>query len=434
MRRAVEGGRTLLVDGPASIGLLEGAVRILGAPVREGERLVVREGKRLPLEVGARAEFDLTLGEGASVEEVEGSTTPPSWEAASGKIVSLGGPVAVAVLGGTDSGKSSFCVYLGNRALERGRRVAVIDADLGQSDIGPPSTIGYSRLTRPTRDLFDLGAERAVFVGVTSPSWAVGRVLEGLTRLRGAVTEGEADILIVNTDGWIGGEDAVAYKVRLVERIAPGVVVGIQREGELEPVLAALKGARALRVDPPPTILGRSRERRKTLRELSYRKHLKGAKAQSFSLARVRVEGGPLGTGRPPTAEQKEKIRDLLGADPVHCEVTPSVVLFVLEKDRRLDEAQLVALEGALGRRVMTVSRGEEEGLIVGLEDREGALLGIGVLCGFDYRSGAVRVHTPVREEVSLIRIGQMRLDRDGREIGMGNLFLTDPLPPVNGA
>ena len=288
---SVSKGKTLLVDGPASLGLLKGNVRVLGAALKVGEKIVIREGKRMPFEVRRRATFDLTLGETASVEEVEGGTVPTSWENASKDIVSDSRPVTVMVMGGVDSGKTSFCVYLANKALEKTWKVAVIDADLGQSDLGPPSTIGFGHVTESIKDLFEMGAENAYFVGLTSPSRAVSHVLKGITTLKSMISGSDVDLLIVNTDGWIEGEDAADYKVQLVERIAPDVVVGMQKGIELKSILTSLKETRAFAVESPPAILKRSREKRKILRELGYRKYLKEAKVRVFSLGWVDVQG-----------------------------------------------------------------------------------------------------------------------------------------------
>jgi len=427
MRRTVEKGRTLLVDGPASLSLLEGSVMVLGAPLKKGERLIVREGKRAPLEVTRKAAFDLALGEDASAEEVDGSTIPPSWEIVSREIASHKEPVTVVVMGGIDSGKSSFCVYLANNALEGRRRVAVIDEDLGQSDIGPPSTIGFSRVTTPIKDLFEMKAENAIFVGLTSPSWAVSRVLEGLARLKDAVSGADVDILIVNTDGWIDGEDAATYKAQLVERLAPYLVVGIQQERELEPILTLLEEAKIFTVNSPPAIRGRSREKRKILRELGYKKYLKDARVLAFSLKRVMVEGAPLGSGVPPTEEQMDRIKVVLGESPVYCEDALGAVLIVLRENRRIGEDQLLRIEESLGKRVKVVREGEEKGLLVALKDAQGNFLGIGVLLEIDYGKGAMKVYTPVSRGVSTVCIGQMKLDRNGREVGLSPVFADHP-------
>ena len=131
MKRTVERGKTLLVDGPASATLVSGRAEVFGFTFAEQRKIVIREGKRLPFHVLQIAQFELSLGTGASASEVEGDTIPPSWVAASDAVHGLGSkPAVVLVFGGADSGKSSFCTYLTNRLVSEGRRVAVLDEDL----------------------------------------------------------------------------------------------------------------------------------------------------------------------------------------------------------------------------------------------------------------------------------------------------------------
>jgi len=360
MKRNVKKGKTLLVDGPASVTLLSGEVEILGGSLAVGENVVIRDGKRLLFKVNGKAVFELKLGENASVEEVEGTTIPSSWENASKEAMSHGKPVTVMVMGGVDSGKTSFCVYLANRALKEKLKVAVIDGDLGQSDIGPPSTVGFSHVTEPIKDLFEMEVESACFIGVTTPSLAVSKVIEELATLKDRVLGTGVDFLIVNTDGWVEGEDAVKYKVQLAEKAAADIVVGIQRADELTPILTLLKETmRIIVVDSPVAIRKRSREKRRILRELGYKKYLKNAKVQLFHLNQVKI------------------------------------------KDALLESWESLA----------------EEDLLVALQDARLNFLGIGILYGIDFERGLVKVYTPVSENVSTILVGKVRLNKDGGEL-----------------
>ena len=424
MKRIIENGKTLLVDGPASVSLLSGKVGILGAALKVGEKIVIREGKRIPFGVSKKATFDLMLGEGASFEEIDGDTVPPSWEKASKEILSLRKPVTVMVIGGVDSGKTSFCTYLANEALKKNWKIGIIDADLGQSDVGPPSTIGFNRITAPVRDLFEIRAENAYFVGLTSPSGAVDKVIEGLTELKSRVLTADVDFLIINTDGWVEGEDAAKYKIRLMKSVSPSVVVGIRQGDELTPILTAFKETKILVIDSPHVVHRRNREKRKILRELSYKKYLKQAKVQSFALSWIKVEGAPIGTGKPLTREQMKEIRSLLGTTPIYSEETPATVFIVLRKKYSVDEDQIERIKEIFGKKVKVIKEGEEEGLLTGLHDGQGKFLGIGILCGVDYKRRVMKIYTPISENVSTIRFGQIKLDENGREIGLSTVYV----------
>ncbi len=163
------------------------------------------------------------------------------------------------------------------------------------------------------------------------------------------------------------------YKVQLAERVAPDVVVGMQRTNELAPLLTLLKEKRrVIAIESPQVIRKRNREKRKTLRELGYKKYLREAKVRLFPLNQIRVE------------EVLSEIGDRLATEQME---------------------------------------GIEEGLLVALQDAEGGFLGIGVFCGVDPRRGMMRIYTSVGENVSTVCVGQVKLDREGREIGLSPVF-----------
>lgn len=387
----------------------------MGSPLTAGEKTVIRKGKRMPFKVKRRSNFDLTLGENALFEKIDGNTIPPSWIDAVGEIVSYRKPVTVMVMGGVDTGKTSFSTYLVNEALKGKWKVAVVDADLGQSDIGPPSTLGASRVIAPIKDLFDLDAESMYFVGLTSPSGAANKVLEGLATLQARVLETNVNFIAINTDGWIKGEEAEKYKIQLTEIAAPDVIVGIQEKDELEPILTKLKEDKVLRIETSSAILKRDQNKRKFLRELAYKKCLKGAKFLTIPMSWVKVKGISLGIdGYPMTNERIMKIENLLSVRTIYCEETPNDILVVLKKNHIVDEEQIKKVEFSFKKRVRINK--EEKGLLVALRDAKENLLGIGVLCGVDYRRRTIKVYTPVDKTTSTISISQIRLDEKGKE------------------
>src|SRR5438270_11683288 len=95
------------------------------------------------------------------------------------------GGTAVA-LGGLDSGKTSFCRMCAAVAVRLGSTVAYVDSDVGQSTVGPPTTIGL-KLSSRADDLEPVrlaGPDASYFAAPTPPSWhtlpivigALGRV------------------------------------------------------------------------------------------------------------------------------------------------------------------------------------------------------------------------------------------------------------------
>jgi polynucleotide 5'-hydroxyl-kinase GRC3/NOL9 len=423
MNRTVEANKTLLVDGPASVQILSGSVEVFGAPLEIGEKIIIREGKRLPFEVKEKALFNMTLGESASFEEVEGSTIPFSWRETCEELL-FRTPATVMVMGEVDSGKSSFCTFLVNTALKRQLKVALIDADLGQSDVGPPSTVGWCYVKNFIKDPFDIKAEDAHFVGLTSPSRVVNAVVESLTNFKEKALKGNVEFIVINTDGWVEGEEAVKYKVELTEKVKPNIVVGIQQKDELTPLLKALKDVKVYTVESPVAIRKRDREKRKILRELNYKKYLKGAKVQTLPLSWVKLEGAFLGVGVSPSIERIKQINEFLQLSPLYCEETQNRLLIVLKRGQWLNFDSLKRLEEKIGKEVKIIVEGEERGLLVALQNSTGKFLGIGILLEIDFKRKTMKVYTPVTRDIATVSIGQIKLDRNFKEIGVSSIFL----------
>lgn len=90
-----------------------------------------------------------------------------AWSEAARRII-VAGRRRVLVLGPSDAGKSWFRRHLCDYLLAAGRRVAVVDADIGQKIVGLPAAVTLCH-ARSGEDLFAARPERFAFVGATSP-------------------------------------------------------------------------------------------------------------------------------------------------------------------------------------------------------------------------------------------------------------------------
>lgn len=424
MKQMIEADKTLLVDGPASVTLLTGDVEILGGKLRIGSKMIIRKSKRVPFYALTKAEFDVLTGEKSSANEFQGSSVPESWQAAVKTILAIESkPAIVMIVGAIDVGKTSFCAYLANTALRKKLRVTFVDADLGQSDLGPPSTISSCRITKPIRDPFDIEAEDIRFIGVTSPSGALSEVISGITKMTENALKLGVDLLIVNTDGWVEGEDAVRYKLTLAKRIKPSMLIGIQEQSELTFLLGTLPEIQSVAVESSPAVRKRDHEERKLLRELGYKKYLKGAAVQSFPLNWVKVSGVPFGSGTPPSRSRMDRIIEQIGTTPLYCEETPNTVFIALSKEQWADEEIAKTLEGTLNRKLKIVWEGDEKGLLVAVNGRDDRFLGIGVIQEMDYERLVLKVYTNVRKGITSINVGQIKLDKSGKELEQNSTF-----------
>ncbi len=418
MIRDIINDKTLLVDGPASVRLASGQAEILNAPLVVGEVTIIRDSKRIPFYVKDEACFDINCLKTAVLEEARGNSIPSSWLRAAERVLASKKPEIIMIVGAADSGKTSLCTYLANSAVKNKRRVAVIDADLGQSDIGPPATVGLAYLKKPIKDLFNIKASEVCFVGSTNPSGASARVLNCIVFFKNTAFQHNADFLVINTDGWIEGKEAVDYKWNLATAVTPNVVMGLGSEKELEPMLSNLTEPLFLKVETPSAVKKRDKEQRKALRELSYKKYLKNSKVRILYLKQIKIDGKSTSPNLYPTDRAPRKIAEILKFQPIMYRESSNIIWIVLERSQKLDLGRLREIEAVFNKKVKIVQQGDEEGAIVGMQNAENKFLGLGVIDEIDYSQKVLKIRTPVSQEVATIQIGNVQLDSAYREIG----------------
>lgn len=410
MLRVMKAKTSLLLEGPASVTLRKGSAEIVGYRLTIDERAVIRKGLLLPLYFHKRSEIELILGEGADVFEVRGDAIPRSWRRAAEKIVAKK-PCVITIIGDVDSGKTTFCTFIVNKLIEKVSPIAIVDGDIGQADIGSPATIGLGVVSSPIIDLFSAKPQKMYFIGAISPSGVVDEVITGLKTM---IKESPANITIVNTDGWVQGDEAERYKISTIKALKPDIVVGIQYGKELDRILseAEKEGILSLRIEVPRTIKRRGRGERKEHRELGYKKFLKDSKVRSMTLSRIRLVGDLFGIGRILTHGEMDRYERMIGSHIIYGEEGPGAVLLVTQT--KVLTSKVEELRSRLRKEVLALEKWSD-GFLIGLGNREVA--GIGILTEIDRGRNILKVYTPFDKAINLIRLSRIRLGLDGREI-----------------
>lgn len=144
------------------------------------------------------------------------------------------------IMGGPDTGKTTLARMVLRRAVDMGLTAAYVDADVGQSTVGPPTCVGL-KWVRSLEDLSNLHeADDLRFVGATDPSRLVLQMVIATSTLV-ELARPDADIVLVDTTGTVSGVTGQTLKYHKIELTRPDRTVCIQRGSELEPIIGMLR-------------------------------------------------------------------------------------------------------------------------------------------------------------------------------------------------
>ena len=319
------------------------------------------------------------------------------------------------VLGESDSGKTTLVATLANALLAEGASVAIVDADLGQSEIGPPTTVGLGLPRAPLDRLSDAEVAGLCYVGATSPRDHLAETVLATRRLTDRARGLGVDRVLVDTSGLVHGEVGRTLKQAKIDLVGPDLVLCLQRDGECEPILRPYAGDRppaVLRLSAAPAARRRSAEERRRHRERSLAAYFAGARPATLDLGHVVLRAPALYAGPPLSLRETEAMASQLD----------DAVLWAERRGRELAVVTPGPLEDAQLRRLATAypdialvhhALDDFQDVIVGLDDERRETLGLGIARGIDFVKRTLIVDTPVDERaVAAVRLGRLKLGR----------------------
>jgi len=277
----------------------------------------------------------------------------------------LEGEKGIAILlGATDTGKSTLAKFLIFHLCKRGLKVGLVDADIGQSFLGPPATIGLSVFkSHPDWEVI-LSPPEIFFVGSTTPEGHFTIHLKGVKRMVDKASSYEPDVILVDTTGFVLGEPGRELKKRKIDLVSPRFILALQKQDEIEPILEPYKENLLYKIYRLPLseqTRPRSMEERRTNRTNKFRDYFKYSLIQELAIEGVQIEG---------------EVLDPSGAP--------------------------LPLDWAL----------KMNSLLIGLKDENDDTLALGLIRNYSQEKKVLRVFTPLQEiqRVKTIQLSSLRL------------------------
>jgi polynucleotide 5'-hydroxyl-kinase GRC3/NOL9 len=178
----------------------------------------------------------------------------------------------VLILGHVDTGKSTFCAFLSQQILAAHFVAAIVDADIGQKDIGPPSTITMSYPTG-NPSLADLQPAALYFVGAISPAKRLLPMVVGSKQL---VDAAQSDFILINTTGFIHGAGRILKHYK-IEALQPDIIVALERNSELRSITHAYRNYRIKRLRPSLQAVSKTPQDRLAARQRAFATYFSSA-------------------------------------------------------------------------------------------------------------------------------------------------------------
>jgi len=200
----------------------------------------------------------------------------------------------VILLGATDTGKSSLIKYLILNLCQQGLKVALVDADIGQSSLGPPTTIGLAVFKSDPDWEVVLSPPEIFFVGFTTPEGHFPLYLKGVKRMVDKAISYGTELVLVDTTGFVSGEAGKELKRRKIDLLSPRFILALQKSNEIEPILELYEGNPLYKIYRLPLseqVKPRSMEERRMDKANKFRDYFKDSVIQELAIEEIKMEG-----------------------------------------------------------------------------------------------------------------------------------------------
>ena len=261
-------------------------------------------------------------------------------------------------LGQTDTGKTTFAKKLINRYVDRNKKVAFLDSDVGQSTVGPPSTIGL-KFIQSKKDISNDNYLYLYFVGSTSSRGHLLPMVIGTYKLSRILLK-EVDSTIIDTTGLVLGDYGQMLKFYKISLVLPRYLVLFEKEDEMEPYREMFKNNKRIKtflLKVQGSIKKKSYAQREEYRKEKFSWYFKKGEERILDLKRL--------SSFPPMFEFKHKVQKFN---------------------------------------------------ILGLEDENNNLLGIGIFLDFEVNN-KIKIFTPISDikKITFLKLSFIKITKTGQ-------------------
>ncbi len=356
----------------------------------------------------------------------------------------------VLVLGPSDAGKSTFCRYLIDYACAASLKVALVDADVGQSQIGPPTTIGMKlfdpgpdgaaphlpfgghengtatnqknsdtkteqiedRKKNRSSELYHK-ADALYFVGAVSPQRNLLPILTGTRLMVDAGLNAGADFTVIDTTGYVHDGAAITLKQQKIDLIRPHHLVCIGRSRDLERIVACYSDLNHPTIHyllPHKLVRTKSSEARKRNRKAKFEAYFSESELQTISYEQIRGARTSFFNGRIANQKEIEILTRLTEEEIIYAEWGQRTLSLIAR--RNLPQSATKNLKNYLSLSFTAVETPAYfKQRLVGMVNEEGETLAIGIIEKMDFQNQNlnIRCEPGIAAKIKVLQFGDYK-------------------------
>lgn len=310
----------------------------------------------------------------------------------------------ILILGEKDTGKTTLTLTLANQLFRAGLRVGIVDADIGQSDIGPPTTVGFGEVTAELACLNDAALRGMYFVGDTRPTGHLLQLVIGTRRMTDKALASGMDKILIDTTGLVSGQLGRVLKTQKIAALAPDLILCLQRGDECEHILqayAAFKTPTILRLAPHVDCRAKTQAFRQNYRAAMFQQHFAAAQEIACSLTQFGIFDTPLFAGQAFSPEQLQELSSkLTPPQPIFWGERVERELLIVTANK-LNYADFAALKAAFPgvEFVRDMPLKDFKNLVLGILNPHNECCGLALLRSIDFQTKSATLFTAAAPE-----------------------------------
>jgi len=206
-------------------------------------------------------------------------------------------------IGDTDTGKTTLLKEIAKTLIFQKIPVSIVDCDIGQSFIGPPTTISFIKLKKRVYNFFPF-PEKFYFTGVISPADNIVSFLGGIEKMNKICEKRNNGKILIDTTGYIKDKFAIEIKIHKIEIFSPDLIILLEKKDELFPIKKFLKSSRIkfFGIKVPENFPKKTMEMRRKNRKEKLKRYFKKREKLELNISGISIKKISL-NGKFPTTD-----------------------------------------------------------------------------------------------------------------------------------